>query len=93
MCVTVCVSCTHTCVPACHAQVESAILKLHSRRVCCLAFPPLHVHDRFVMSGDKKGGICMWDMDKVGVYLWFCVLHIRYVYSFCVPVFYQYSII
>eukprot|EP00879_Flechtneria_rotunda_P023389 GHRR01024740.1.p1 GENE.GHRR01024740.1~~GHRR01024740.1.p1 ORF type:complete len:280 (+),score=52.77 GHRR01024740.1:95-934(+) len=44
-------------------QVEAAILKLHSRRVCCLAFPA--DSDSHVISGDKKGGIAIWNFMRV----------------------------
>ncbi len=53
-------------------QVEAAILKLHSRRVCCLAFPD--DSDCHVISGDKKGGIAIWNFMQVGA----C----RYMYMF-----------
>jgi WD40 repeat protein len=45
-------------------QVEAAILKLHTRRCCCLEFPP--DSDSVVISGDKKGHIAVWNFDQVG---------------------------
>jgi uncharacterized membrane protein len=45
-------------------QVDAAILKLHSRRVCCLAVPASS--DSHVLSGDKKGGIAIWNFMQVG---------------------------
>jgi DNA damage-binding protein 2 len=44
--------------------VEAAILKLHTRRCCCLEFPP--ESDSIVISGDKKGHIAVWNFDQVG---------------------------
>lgn len=44
-------------------QVDAAILKLHSRRVCCLAVPASS--DSHVLSGDKKGGIAVWNFMQV----------------------------
>lgn len=44
-------------------QLESAILKLHSRRSTSLEFHP--VHNSIVFSGDKKGEIAMWNFEKV----------------------------
>ncbi|WIA23508.1 hypothetical protein OEZ85_000248 [Tetradesmus obliquus] len=44
-------------------QVEAAILKLHSRRVCCLAFPDNS--DSHVLSGDKKGQVAVWNFTQV----------------------------
>jgi len=44
-------------------QLESAILKLHSRRSTCLEFHP--VHNSIVFSGDKRGGIAVWNFEKV----------------------------
>ena len=44
-------------------QVEAAIYKLHTRRCCTLEFHP--GRDSIVVSGDKKGGIAVWDFDKV----------------------------
>ncbi|KAG2438921.1 hypothetical protein HYH02_010716 [Chlamydomonas schloesseri] len=44
-------------------QVEAAILKIHTRRCCTLEFHP--THDSVVVSGDKKGGIAVWNFDQV----------------------------
>jgi hypothetical protein len=44
-------------------QVDAAILKLHSRRVCCLAVPASS--DSHVLSGDKKGGVAVWNFMQV----------------------------
>ncbi|MEW5309312.1 MAG: hypothetical protein WDW38_001207 [Sanguina aurantia] len=44
-------------------QVDAAILKLHTRRCCCLEFHP--THDGIVLSGDKKGHLGIWNFDKV----------------------------
>ena len=43
--------------------MEAAIYKLHTRRCCTLEFHP--GRDSIVVSGDKKGGIAVWDFDKV----------------------------
>ena len=62
-------------------QVEAAIYKLHTRRCCTLEFHP--GRDSIVVSGDKKGGIAVWDFDKVGrkCCLWglwkLCILNSR----------------
>lgn len=47
----------------CSLQVDAAILKLHSRRVCCLAVPASS--DSHVISGDKKGGVAVWNFMQV----------------------------
>ncbi|GIL51301.1 hypothetical protein Vafri_7323 [Volvox africanus] len=44
-------------------QVEAAILKIHSRRCCTLEFHP--TNDSIVVSGDKKGGLAVWNFDQV----------------------------
>lgn len=44
-------------------QVDSAIIKLHSRRITCLEFHP--TKNNILMSGDKKGQIGIWDYEKV----------------------------
>lgn len=41
------------------------MLKLHSRRVTCVEFHPSH--NSLVLSGDKKGQVAVWNLDKVGV--------------------------
>lgn len=46
-------------------QVDAAIYKLHTRRCCTLEFH--QTNDSIVISGDKKGGIAIWDFDRVGV--------------------------
>lgn len=51
------------CRLLCLSQVDAAILKLHSRRVCCLAVPPSS--DSHMLSGDKKGGIAVWNFTQV----------------------------
>ncbi|KAK9840258.1 hypothetical protein WJX74_006309 [Apatococcus lobatus] len=43
--------------------VESAVLRLHSRRCTCLEFHP--TRDNIVVSGDKKGEVAVWDFHKV----------------------------
>jgi hypothetical protein len=48
-----------------HTQVDAAILKLHTRRVTSLAFH--HTSDAHVISGDKKGGIAVWNFMQVCV--------------------------
>lgn len=48
-----------------HVQVDAAIYKLHTRRCCTLEFH--QTNDSIVISGDKKGGIAIWDFDRVGV--------------------------
>jgi DNA damage-binding protein 2 len=45
-------------------HVESAILKLHARRVCCLEFHP--TNDDIVVSGDKRGQVAVWNYQQVG---------------------------
>lgn len=47
------------------SQVDAAIYKLHTRRCCTLEFH--QTNDSIVISGDKKGGIAIWDFDRVGV--------------------------
>ncbi|KAK9908379.1 hypothetical protein WJX75_006998 [Coccomyxa subellipsoidea] len=42
--------------------VDSAVLKLHSRRCTCLEFHP--TKDNIVVSGDKKGQVAVWDFEK-----------------------------
>lgn len=44
-------------------RVDSAIIKLHSRRVTYLEFHP--TKDNILISGDKKGQIGIWDFEKV----------------------------
>uniref|UniRef100_A0A1D1ZRQ0 CCHC-type domain-containing protein n=1 Tax=Auxenochlorella protothecoides TaxID=3075 RepID=A0A1D1ZRQ0_AUXPR len=44
-------------------QVESAVLRLHDRRVVCLEFHPRN--QNIVLSGSKGGRIAVWDMEKV----------------------------
>jgi DNA damage-binding protein 2 len=51
------------CPPPPPLQVDCAILKLHSRRVTTLAFPP--DSDRLVVAGDKKGGVGIWNFEEV----------------------------
>jgi DNA damage-binding protein 2 len=52
---------THAAIK--HRQVDAAILKLHSRRVTCLAFPLSS--NSHVVSGDKRGGIAIWNFSQV----------------------------
>lgn len=47
------------------SQVDVAIYKLHIRRCCTLEFH--QTNDSIVISGDKQGGIAIWDFDRVGV--------------------------
>ncbi|GAX86303.1 hypothetical protein CEUSTIGMA_g13715.t1 [Chlamydomonas eustigma] len=51
-------------------QVDAAIYKILARRCCSLEFHPSR--HNLVISGDKKGGVAIWDFDKV---------HERTVYS------------
>lgn len=44
-------------------QVDTAVLRLHSRRCTCLEFHP--TRDNIVLSGDKKGQVAIWDHAKV----------------------------
>lgn len=44
-------------------QVDTAVLRLHSRRCTCLEFHP--TQDNIVLSGDKKGQVAIWDHAKV----------------------------
>ncbi|KAL3157624.1 hypothetical protein ABBQ32_012072 [Trebouxia sp. C0010 RCD-2024] len=44
-------------------QVDTAVLRLHSRRCTCLEFHPSR--DNIVLSGDKKGQVAVWDHAKV----------------------------
>lgn len=44
-------------------QVDTAVLRLHSRRCTCLEFHP--TRDNIVLSGDKKGQVAVWDHAKV----------------------------
>jgi DNA damage-binding protein 2 len=46
-----------------HFQVDAAIYKLLARRCCTLEFHPSRYN--LVISGDKKGGVAIWDFDKV----------------------------
>ncbi|CAM6030736.1 unnamed protein product [Sphagnum balticum] len=43
--------------------VDSAVIRLHSRRVTYLEFHP--TKDNLLISGDKKGQIGIWDFEKV----------------------------
>lgn len=43
-------------------KIRSACLKLHSRRVTALDFPPGSVN--LVCSADKKGLVAVWDFDE-----------------------------
>ena len=43
-------------------QIQSAVLKLHARRVTCLEFHP--TLDNLVLSGDKHGQVAVWDWQK-----------------------------
>lgn len=43
--------------------IDAAVLKLHARRTTALEFPKQH--PSLVLSGDKKGQIAVWDIDKV----------------------------
>lgn len=44
-------------------RIQSACLKLHQRRITCLAVPPA-THN-LVCSADKKGHLAIWDFDEV----------------------------
>eukprot|EP00798_Chlamydomonas_sp_ICE-L_P012578 gene12578-15802_t len=44
-------------------QIEAAIYKLFTRRICCLEFHP-HL-DHLVIAGDKKGHLGVWNYMKV----------------------------
>lgn len=44
-------------------QVDTAVLRLHSRRCTSLEFHP--TRDNIVLSGDKKGQVAIWDHAKV----------------------------
>jgi len=46
--------------------IDSAIIKLFSRRVTCLAFHPYR--DDIIVAADKFGKIAVWDTSKVGNY-------------------------
>ena len=49
-------------VPPGRWQIQSAVLKLHARRVTCLEFHP--TLDHLVLSGDKHGQVAVWDWAK-----------------------------
>lgn len=44
-------------------KVDSAIIRLHSRRVTYLEFHP--TKDNILISGDKRGQVGIWDFEKV----------------------------
>lgn len=44
-------------------QVDSAIIRFHSRRITCLEFHPINSH--ILLSGDKKGQLGIWNYSKV----------------------------
>jgi WD40 repeat protein len=44
-------------------SLSGAILKLTSRRVTALAFPP--DSDATVVAGDKRGQVAVWNIDDV----------------------------
>lgn len=50
-------------VPPGRWQVSAAILKVHTRRCCCVEFHPHK--DNLVVSGDKKGHIAIWNYEEV----------------------------
>ena len=61
-----CVVCSTSTIPVqapTQWQVDTAVLRLHSRRCTCLEFHP--TRDNIVLSGDKKGQVAIWDHAKV----------------------------
>ena len=61
-----CVVCSTSRIPVqapTQWQVDTAVLRLHSRRCTCLEFHP--TRDNIVLSGDKKGQVAIWDHAKV----------------------------
>ena len=61
-----CVVCSTSRIPVqapTQWQVDTAVLRLHSRRCTCLEFHP--TRDTIVLSGDKKGQVAIWDHAKV----------------------------
>jgi len=61
-----CVLCSTSRIPVqapTQWQVDTAVLRLHSRRCTCLEFHP--TRDNIVLSGDKKGQVAIWDHAKV----------------------------
>jgi len=43
--------------------IDAAVLRLHTRRVTAIEFPG--ASDRTAVSGDKRGGVAVWDFEAV----------------------------